>query len=366
MKILDGAIANNCCTTAGKSLQPAVIAGESRPVYVPITGEWTWRDHLGQVRSRLGEFRMRYRVEPGLYALGNPGQNSDVFVSANYKLSFDVLRRDLKGMNAWILVLDTAGINVWCAAGKGSFGTAELIKRIHLHALEKVVGHRNVIVPQLGAPGLEAHVVTRSTGFHVIFGPVAASDIPAFVAAGYKASPEMRKVRFPWRDRLVLTPMEINPAMKLFAVLALGILIVFGLKPQGILFLDAYEGGFSYVLLLLAAVFSGTFMTPLLLPLIPFRSFALKGLIVGLLTVIGATMLAEMDLTRDGALTAFTFLFFPALSSFLALQFTGATTFTGISGVKKELKFSIPLYIGVVAVSVILLAVYKLKEWSII
>jgi len=67
-------------------------------------------------------FRMSYAISPGLYAVGNPTKESDVFVSANYKLSFDVLRRELKGFNAWILVLDTKGINVWCAAGKGTFG----------------------------------------------------------------------------------------------------------------------------------------------------------------------------------------------------------------------------------------------------
>ncbi|HSV96124.1 MAG TPA: mercury methylation corrinoid protein HgcA [Spirochaetota bacterium] len=366
MKIINSVNINSCCTPANSALKPVAVCGVDRPAAIPITGEWTLRDHIGQIRSRIGAFRMEYRIDPGLYAQGNPGRNSDVFVSANYKLSFDILRRELKGMSAWILVLDTAGINVWCAAGKGSFGTAELIKRIHLHGLEKVVEHRNVIVPQLGAPGLEAHVVARSTGFHVIFGPVAARDVPAFVAAGYKASPEMRRVRFSWRDRLVLTPMEINPAMRRFPVIALGILVIFGLKPEGVLFRDAFEAGLPFVLLLLASVFSGSFITPVLLPLIPFRSFALKGLITGVLVVILVTALAGTDIWQNGALTAFTFLFFPALSSYLALQFTGASTYTGMSGVKKELKLSIPLYISAVSVSVIMLAVYKLKEWSII
>ena len=69
---------------------------------------------------------MRYRVDPGLYSLGNPDSSSPVFVSANYRLSFNALRGSLKNSNCWILVLDTKGINVWCAAGKGTFGTEEL------------------------------------------------------------------------------------------------------------------------------------------------------------------------------------------------------------------------------------------------
>ncbi len=91
--------------------------------FTKVSHEWTLSDSLGAIRCRLGSFRMGYRVAPGLYAMGEPGHKSDVLVSANYKLSFDMLRRELKGLSAWILVLDTKGINVWCAAGKRTFGT---------------------------------------------------------------------------------------------------------------------------------------------------------------------------------------------------------------------------------------------------
>jgi CO dehydrogenase/acetyl-CoA synthase gamma subunit (corrinoid Fe-S protein) len=93
---------------------------------------------------------MRYAVEPGLYAIGEPDSESNVFVTANYKLSFDILRKNLKGMNSWILVLDTKGINVWCAAGKGTFGTDEIVRRINEAQLHKVINHRKIIVPQQG------------------------------------------------------------------------------------------------------------------------------------------------------------------------------------------------------------------------
>jgi hypothetical protein len=65
-------------------------------------------------------------------------------------------------------------------------------------------------------------------------------------------------------------------------------------------------------------------------------------------------------------LLAATYLFFPALSSYLALQFTGSTTFTGMSGVKKELKIGIPLYVGAAGVSLIMVIVFKLREWGLV
>jgi len=102
---------------------------------------------------------MNYRVEPGLYAVGSPDRKSYVFISANYKLSFDHLRRALDEMNAWILVINTKGINVWCAAGKKTFGTNEIIQRITSHRLEQLVDHHRIILPQLGATGVAAHEV---------------------------------------------------------------------------------------------------------------------------------------------------------------------------------------------------------------
>jgi acetyl-CoA decarbonylase/synthase complex subunit gamma len=135
---------------------------------------------------------MNYTIEPGLYALGNPGDESPVLVTANDKMSFDRLREALPGRNAWILVLDTDGINVWCAAGKGIFGTEALLRRITLSGLTQIVTHRELILPQLGGPGVAAHRVKKLSGFRVHYGPIKAVDLPSYLDSGLNATPEMR------------------------------------------------------------------------------------------------------------------------------------------------------------------------------
>jgi len=125
------------------------------------TSTLTARDRAIHVLARLGFNRNGWRVRPGLYRLGNPGPDGPVLVSANYKLSFDVLRSRLGGLDTYILVLDTKGINVWCAAGKGNFGTDELVSRIEKAGLADEVTTRRVIVPQLGATGVSAHEVYK-------------------------------------------------------------------------------------------------------------------------------------------------------------------------------------------------------------
>lgn len=351
-----------CCGTTKK--EPETVAlNLVPPVIQTVSTDWSLEDYLGQFRCRVSSYRNSYIVNPGLYAVERPDEDSDVFVSANYKLSFDILRRSLRGINAWILVLDTKGINVWCAAGKRTFGTDELIRHISEVHLDKVVSHRRVIVPQLGAPGIAAHLVAKKSGFRVYYGPVDARDIPAYISAGYKATDEMRTVRFTWLDRLVLTPMEINPVMGKFPLYALIVLIVFGIQPYGIIFRDSLAGGWPFLFLGLVSVLAGALLTPLLLPLIPFRAFAIKGWIVGFISVF---FIQDIIRTSDKSLLIFTYLFFPLLSSYIALQFTGSTAFTGMSGVKKELRYALPVYKAAAAISLLLLLISRLGQWGVL
>jgi hypothetical protein len=331
-----------------------------------VSFDWSRADYWGMIKSRIGAFRMNYAVAPGLYAVGDPSKESDVFVTANYKLSFDILRRSIRGLNAWILVLDTKSINVWCAAGKGTFGTDELISRITATKLGIVVTNRRIILPQLGAVGVNAAEVQRKTGFRVSFGPVQAKDVPSYIEAGYKKTKEMSTVRFPMWDRLILTPMEINPAMKKFPWFAGGVLLLFGLQPSGILFKSAWSGGSPFLVLGLIAVLAGAFLTPMLLPFVPSRSFAIKGWLMGILSMLAVVPLLGPAVRSDILLLAASWLFFPAMSSYIALQFTGSTTYTGMSGVRKELKIGIPLYITAAGISLGLLLVYKIKSWGLV
>jgi len=302
-----------------------------------ISTRLTFKDKLGAWKVRWGIGRMDYTVEPGLYAVGKPDENAPVLVSANYKLTFDTLRMNLSDLDCWLLILDTKGVNVWCAAGKGTFGTDELINRIESSGLSEVVAHRKLILPQLGAPGVSAHEVTQCTGFSVAYGPVRANDIKAFIDAGYKATKEMRTVNFTMWDRLILTPMELVEAAK-------GSLMVFGVLFLINLF-AARTFGIGDLIAYVAAVLTGTVITPILLPYIPGKAFALKGWILGVLataTIVWANgwFAPPYILLGIGYMLAL-----PAHSAFLAMNFTGASTFTSSSGVMKEMKISLPFII---------------------
>src|SRR5512143_2357514 len=278
------------------------------------------RDLLGRWKVRWGIGRDRYRVAPGLYALGAPDGNAPVLVTANYKLTFDVVRRDGAGLDAWILVLDTRGINVWCAAGEGTFGTEEVIRTVTEARLSQVVGHRRLILPQLGAPGVAAHEVRKACGFSVAYGPVRARDIRSFLEAGMKASPAMRRVVFPTMDRLVLTPVEITGLLRPAGWAALALCLLAGVGPGVFSLGAAWERGFTAVAALAAGILAGAVVTPVLLPWLPGRAFSIKGGLAGGVLAACAVLWQRGSLHTPAALALL--LAMTAVSSFVAMNFT--------------------------------------------
>ena len=304
-------------------------------------------DRWGGWKVRWDIGRMRYLVPPGLYAVGNPGEASPVLVTANYKLTFDLLRSQLTGRDLWIVVLDTQGINVWCAAGKGTFGTDEVVRRVDAVGLVRVVAHRVLTLPQLGAVGVCAREVARRTGFRVVFGPVRATDLPAFLDTGVK-TPDMRRVRFSLRDRLTVVPVEMMQAAKHLLLVAACFLLLAGLGRDGFSLDRVVGDGLASAVAFLAGGFGSLLLGAALLPYLPGRAFSVKGLWLGLVPAAAWAVAANLDAPgmRDRLDAAAWLLILPALASFLVMNFTGATTFTSLSGVRRELRFAVPAQIA--------------------
>jgi len=292
----------------------------------------TRANHWDHFWARMGYKRSQHCVEPGLYGIGNPTSESPVFVTANYTLSFDALRSNLAGIDAYILVLDTNGVNVWCAAGKKTFGTDEIVFRVTATQLKKVVDRHVLILPQLGAPGVSAHEVKKRTGFKVEYGPVRAADLPEYLKT-HQATTAMRQVNFPLRDRILLIPVDF---VRLFPLFLLAALIFY-----------FFFGGLVPALAVLAALVSAGVLFPILLPWLPSHNFSSKGFFLGFLTALPFTV--SVFIQHDDWIwyhqvgQALSFLLaMPAVVAYIALNFTGATTFTSKTGVRREMYAYLP------------------------
>jgi len=329
--------------------QPFIIGSVQTPTGdVPkISSDLNWPDHWGSIKARWGVGRMNYTVDPGLYAFGEANERSPVLVTANYKMSFDRLREALSKRHAWILVLDTNGINVWCAAGKGTFGTDELVRRIEFSQLNRVVSHTELILPQLAGPGVAAHKVKKQSGFNVLYGPIQAADLPAFLDAGMKATRNMRRKTFTMYERVVLIPVELVSVLKWALLILPAFFLLGGMGAPSGFWQGVLNDGLFAVLNLLGAVLAGAVLTPILLPWLPGRAFSQKGMIMGLITTLFIALFGAyyLNIRKDYMNLLAWFFLAPALSAYLAMNFTGASTYTSLSGVRKEMRWAVPLEI---------------------
>lgn len=306
-------------------------------------------DRASAMGVRLGINRDHYRVSPGLYALGNPHDKSPVIVTSNYKLTFDIVRKEMTEHSCWILVLETYGINVWCAAGKKSFSSEETARRVKEVQLSKIVSHRTIIIPQLAAPSVAAHKLKGLCGFKGVFGPIRARDLPEFIDNKMTAAPEMRQVFFPLVQRLDVAMVEVYGARKFLGWCLLICFILAGFGPGGFSAQGILWSGLGAFAVVISGFISGAFVVPSVLHLLPARAFAVKGLITGSAAGLILGISLARSLPEGFAAVAGT----AAMSSWFAMHYTGSTPFTSLSGVDREMKIYMPVQGLLIALAVL-------------
>jgi NAD-dependent dihydropyrimidine dehydrogenase PreA subunit len=171
----------------------------------------SWRALLLDVLQTA--FRLvPWPTAPGVRTIGRPDETSPVLITGNYDLTVRRVMRDVRGVDAWLVVAPSRGINVWCAAAGGHLSTHDVVRALKTSGIEQRVRHRHAILPQLAATGVHGTDVANRCGWSVRFGPVYARDIPAFLAAGQKKSDAMRQVAFAASERWEMAAAWASPA----------------------------------------------------------------------------------------------------------------------------------------------------------
>ncbi|MEW5735961.1 MAG: HgcAB-like fusion protein [Thermodesulfobacteriota bacterium] len=138
----------------------------------------------------------------GLQKIGEPDSASPVIVTCNFFTTVKRLKKALAGLDVWLLVAESKGVNVWCAAGGEEFNTHSVVSAVKVSGIADMVDHRRLILPPLCAPGVKASAVREETGFKVSWGPVWLQDIPAYLNNGMKRTEAMKRVTYNLRERL--------------------------------------------------------------------------------------------------------------------------------------------------------------------
>jgi NAD-dependent dihydropyrimidine dehydrogenase PreA subunit len=159
-----------------------------------------------------------HATSPGLRRIGNPGPDAPVLVTGNYALTVRRLEQVLRGLDVWLLVANSRGINVWCAAGGGHFTHHDVIAAIRAERLSEHVSHRRVVLPQLSATGVERKRILEATGFEGRWGPARLEDLPEFIERGCRVKNSHRMMRFPAWERAEMATMWAVPIAAIAAL----------------------------------------------------------------------------------------------------------------------------------------------------
>ena len=156
----------------------------------------------------------------GLVEIGRPGRDAPVLLTGNFRLTVERLKHALAGTDAYLLVANSRGVNVWCAATGGLLTNHDVVSVLKTSGIDERVDHRQVILPQLAATGIEGRYVHRQTGWQVAWGPVQADAIPEFLQSGGTSTAAMRHVGFGWRHRFEMAVAWAFPISTIGALLA--------------------------------------------------------------------------------------------------------------------------------------------------
>jgi NAD-dependent dihydropyrimidine dehydrogenase PreA subunit len=184
-----------------------------------------------------------FPCKTGLIKVGSPGRNAPVLLTGNFRLSLERVRRALEGIDAYLLVANSRGINVWCASVGGHLTNHDIISVLKTSGIEEIVDHRELILPQLAAPGIDSNIIHQKAGWRVVWGPVYAASIPEFLSNGMEKTVEMRTVTFPWRQRLEMAFAWAFP-------ISLLSLFVFPFWRGGVLPLVGFVWGWAFLIFL--------------------------------------------------------------------------------------------------------------------
>jgi acetyl-CoA decarbonylase/synthase complex subunit gamma len=120
-------------------------------------------------------------VEPGLKVFGTPDENSPVFFTTNFALTYYTVASDLENskMNAYLIVVDTEGSAVDSAVAGRKLTADKVAEALKASGLESKVKHKTIIIP--GKASRISGEIEEASGWKVQVGPRDSSEIPKYL-----------------------------------------------------------------------------------------------------------------------------------------------------------------------------------------
>lgn len=289
-------------------------------------------------------------IEPGLYKSGNPTPESPIIVTANYEYTYIKVMRDLRGIDAWVLCLDSNGINVWCAARGENFGNEQLLEAVQNSGITEQVKNKTLILPQLSAGGISIPKLPKSFPFQIKYGPLWSKDLKSYLQSQPTQKPEsMRVIKFTLQKRIEAGITHTTFLLRMFLLVPTLVALI----PFILLYVNT---SFKAPLQILAGIWmifvSCGLGIAIFFPITQFtRNFNLKGTIFGVISLLIALAIFILSFGFKFIFIGYSVWVF-WIAFFTTMSFSGYTMHTGVSEIQEQYpvfqkKFKITLYIAI-------------------
>jgi len=121
------------------------------------------------------------QVEPKLYAVGEPDENSPVMFTTNFSLTYYNVEGDVEASRvpAYILAVDTEGTSVLTAYSGDKLNEKIVAKAMQDAKVDEKVKHRKLIIP--GYVAVMSGALEEETGWEILVGPKESSVLPTYL-----------------------------------------------------------------------------------------------------------------------------------------------------------------------------------------
>lgn len=169
------------------------IGRATNMVIVQTADPWLLLGMMVLRQAVYSDPRVHPSVDAKLYELGTPDENSPVFITTNYTMTYFAVKDDLEALklNGWLLLVDSEGICVESAVAGGQIKAEHIAEAIKESGLENKVKHKVVIIP-----GLAARLSGELEGlanWKVLVGPRDSGDIGPFMETKWKLEDLMKE-----------------------------------------------------------------------------------------------------------------------------------------------------------------------------
>ena len=144
----------------------------------------------------------RFPCDPDTVLIGNPDKSSPVLVTCNFDYTVRHLKDYLEKeqLDCLLLVVNTKGTNVWCAAAEGIFTTDTVLSHLKVYNVGELVNHHQLILPQLSVAGVKRKEL-KEHGWEGIYGPVYFADLKEFLNNGLTKNKDMQALEYGYWER---------------------------------------------------------------------------------------------------------------------------------------------------------------------